>query len=306
MKKSFGIIAGLATLAFIAMPGTPAGAEPVYSEDGTVATVKTYDDFSTAVANANVSTINLDGNIVVPEKVNIMHSMTINGNNNTIDIKREAKWDSRFLQVYAQSDPIEVTMRDITFTGGDLSVFVNGGTLNLEGTINLSGNYGGIGISQGDNVIAVPAVNFADGVKVTYADEGHETPKGAPAPAIYSEAGSFELKFDGINAAVCNVAESQDFLYFDASKAPEVSADGAFTALDVDDYRATPIADTEKPTDPETPDVTEPVDEGKDTEADVTAPNTGATIANIALVVTGAIVAILTAVYATRFASARK
>lgn len=242
----------------------------------------------------------------MPEKVNITHSMTIDGNNKTIDIKREAEWDSRYLQVYSQSDPIEVTMRNITFTGGDLSVFVNGGTLNLEGAINLSGNYGGIGISQGKNVIAVPAVNFADGVKVTYADEGHETPKGAPAPAIYSEADSFELKFDGINAAVYNVAESQDFLYFDASKAPEVSADGAFTALDVDDYRATPIADTEKPTDPETPDVTEPVDEGKDTETDVTAPNTGATIANIALVVTGAVVAILTAVYATRFASARK
>ena len=306
MKKSFGIIAGLAALAFIAMPGTPAGAEPVYSEDGTVATVKTYEDFSTAVANANVSTIKLDDNIVVPEKVNITHSMTIDGNNKTIDIKREAEWASRYLQVYSQSDPIEVTMRNITFTGGDLSVLVHGGTLNLEGAINLSGNYGGIGISQGKNVVAVPAVNFADGVKVTYADEGHETPKGAPAPAIYSEADSFELKFDGINAAVYNVAESQDFLYFDASKAPEVSADGAFTALDVDDYRATPIADTEKPTDPETPDVTEPVDEGKDTEADVTAPNTGVTIANIALVVTGAVVAILTAVYATRFASAKK
>ena len=41
MKKSFGIIAGLAALAFIAMPGTPAGAEPDYSDDGTVATVKT-------------------------------------------------------------------------------------------------------------------------------------------------------------------------------------------------------------------------------------------------------------------------
>ena len=37
-------------------------------------------------------------------------------------------------------------------------------------------------------------------------------------------------------------------------------------------YRETPIADVEEPTDPETPDVTEPVDEGKDTEADVTAP----------------------------------
>ena len=61
------------------------------------------------------------------------------------------------------------------------------------------------------------------------------------------------------------------------------------------------------PDDSETPDVTEPVkDEESTDEADVTAPNTGTTIANFALVLTGITVAVLTAVYATRFASARK
>lgn len=49
-----------------------------------------------------------------------------------------------------------------------------------------------------------------------------------------------------------------------------------------------------------------PVDEGKDTDADVTAPNTGAVIANASLVVLGIAVAVLTAVYAARFANARK
>ena len=60
-------------------------------------------------------------------------------------------------------------------------------------------------------------------------------------------------------------------------------------------------------TDTDTPEVTEPVkDEESTDEADVTAPNTGTTIANFALVLTGITVAVLTAVYATRFASAKK
>ena len=302
MKKIAKVLASFAALAFVVAPAVPASAyEADAVVDGAVK-VSTYADFEQAIGDATVSTIKLDGNIDAPGKISILRDVTIDGGGHTIKFNGDIDWKSNFLQVYKAT----ATVKDLTVKDGNLAFFVNGGTLNLEGTINMSGNLGGIGISQGENVIAAPAVNFADGVKVTYADEGRETPKGAPAPAIYSEADSFELKFDGINAAVYNVADSQDFLYFDASKAPEVSADGAFTALDVDDYRVTPIADTEKPTDPETPDVTEPVDEGKDTEADVTAPNTGATIANIALVVTGAVVAILTAVYATRFASARK
>lgn len=302
MKKIAKVLASFAALAFVVAPAVPASAyEADAVVDGAVK-VSTYADFEQAIEDATVSTINLDGNIDAPGKISILRDVTIDGRGHTIKFDGTTDWKSNFLQVYKAT----ATVKDLTVEGGNLAFFVNGGTLNLEGTIDMSGNFGGIGISQGENVTAVPAVNFADGVKVTYADEGHETPKGAPAPAIYSEAGSFELKFDGINAAVYNVADNQDFLYFDASKAPEVSADGAFTALDVDDYRVTPIADTEEPTDPETPDVTEPVDEGKDTEADVTAPNTGTTIANFALVLTGVAVAVLTAVYATRFASAKK
>ena len=75
----------------------------------------------------------------------------------------------------------------------------------------------------------------------------------------------------------------------------------------LNEYRVTPIADEQEPT-PETPEVTEPVeDETPATdEADVTAPNTGAMIANASLVVLGIAVAVLTAVYAARFANARK
>ena len=86
MKKSFGIIAGLATLAFIAMPGTPAGAEPVYSDDGTVATVKTYGDFDTALKNDKVTTIKLDGDIDATGKTDILHDVTIDGGGHTLSL----------------------------------------------------------------------------------------------------------------------------------------------------------------------------------------------------------------------------
>lgn len=300
MKKSFGIIAGLATLAFIAMPGTPAGAEPVYSDGGTVATVKTYDDFDTALKNDKVTTIKLDGDIDATGKTDILHDVTIDGGGHTIKFDGTTDWKSNFLQVYKAT----ATVKDLTVKDGNLAFFVNGGTLNLEGTINMSGNFGGIGLSQGGGVTEVPTLNIGAGAVVNYTGES------ATTPAIYQDEKTAEVsvKYDGIEAAAkVNDGSGKVYFYFDTANAP-VDQQG-FTMLsdeELNQYRETPIADVEEPTDPETPDVTEPVDEGKDAEADVTAPNTGATIANIALVVTGAIVAILTAVYATRFASAKK
>ena len=301
MKKSFGIIAGLATLAFIAMPGTPAGAEPDYSDDGTVATVKTYDDFDTALKNDKVTAIKLDGDIDAPGKTSILRDVTIDGGGHTIKFDSTIiDWKSNFLQVYKAT----ATVKDLTVEGGNLAFFVNGGTLNIEGTVNISGNFGGIGLSQGGGVTEVPTLNIANGAVLNYTGESVTT------PAIYKDEKTAEVsvKYDGIEAAAnVNDGSGKVYFYFDAANAP-VDQKG-FTMLsdeELNKYRETPIADVEEPTDPETPDVTEPVDEGKDTEADVTAPNTGTTIANFALVLTGVAVAVLTAVYATRFASAKK
>lgn len=302
MKKSFGIIAGLATLAFIAMPGTPAGAEPDYSDDGTVATVKTYDDFDTALKNDKVTAIKLDGDIDATGKTDILHDVTIDGGGHTIKFDDTIiDWKSNFLQVYKAT----ATVKDLTVEGGNLAFFVNGGTLNIEGTVNISGNFGGIGLSQGGGVTEVPTLNIANGAVLNYTGESVKT------PAIYQDENTKEIsvKYNGIKAgASLTDGSGKIYFYFDAANAPVDEA--GYTMLSdeqLNEYRVTPIADEQEPT-PETPEITEPVeDETPATdEADVTAPNTGATIANIALVVTGAVVAILTAVYATRFASARK
>lgn len=300
MKKIAKVLASFAALAFVVAPAVPASAyEADAVVDGAVK-VSTYADFEQAIGDATVSTIKLDGNIDAPGKISILRDVTIDGGGHTIKFNGDIDWKSNFLQVYKAT----ATVKDLTVKDGNLAFFVNGGTLNIEGTVKISGNFGGIGLSQGDGVTEVPTLNIANGAVLNYTGESVTT------PAIYQDEKTAEVsvKYDGIEAAAkVNDGTGKVYFYFDAANAP-VDWQG-FTMLsdeELNQYRETPIADVEEPTDPETPDVTEPVDEGKDTEADVTAPNTGTTIANVALVVTGAIVAILTAVYATRFASARK
>ena len=300
MKKIAKVLASFAALAFVVAPVVPASAYEADAVVDGVVTVSTYADFEQAIEDATVSTIKLGGDIDAPGKISILRDVTIDGDDHTIKFDGTIGWKPNFLQVYKAT----VTVKDLTVEGGNLAFFVNGGTLNLEGTINMSGNFGGIGLSQGGGVTEVPTLNIANGAVLNYTGESVTT------PAIYQDEKTAEVsvKYDGIEAAAkVNDGSGKVYFYFDTANAP-VDQQG-FTMLsdeELNQYRETPIADVEEPTDPETPDVTEPVDEGKDTEADVTAPNTGATIANIALVVTGAVVAILTAVYATRFASARK
>ena len=302
MNKLAKVLAGFAALAFVVTPAVPVGA---YSEGATVTddvvTVSTYADFQEALGDTSINTINLGGDIEATGKTNIERDITINGRGHTITFVGSTDWKNISLQVYKST----VTVKDLTVKGGNLAFFVNGGTLNLEGTIKMSGNFGGIGLSQGGGVTEVPTLNIANGAVLNYTGESVTT------PAIYKDEKTAEVsvKYDGIKAgASLTDGSGKVYFYFDAANAP-VDKEG-YTMLNdeqLNEYRVTPIADEQQPT-PETPEVTEPVeDETPATdEADVTAPNTGATIANVALVVTGAVVAILTAVYATRFASARK
>ena len=310
MNKLAKVLAGFAALAFVVAPAVPASAysEGVAVADGTI-TVSTYADFKDALADASVNTINLDGDIDVPVdaetgkgKVDIMRAVTINGNDHAVKFDGSTGWKSNYLQVYKST----VTVKDLTVEGGNLAFFVNGGTLNLEGAINMSGNFGGIGLSQGGGVTEVPTLNIANGAVLNYTGESVTT------PAIYKDEKTAEVsvKYDGIKAgASLTDGSGKVYFYFDAANAP-VDEEG-YTMLNdeqLNEYRVTPIADEQQPT-PETPEVAEPVEDetpATDENADVTAPNTGAMIANASLVVLGIAVAVLTAVYAARFANARK
>ena len=128
---------------------------------------------------------------------------------------------------------------------------------------------------------------------------------------------------DNANETVVN-APAVEFVSSDSSIA-SVAADGRITATkagratitakygageyiwNVNVADDTAGSDVDPGTDTPTPDVTEPVqDTDSDNQADVAAPNTGSQIVNVAAIVGVVIAAIAAAVYATRFASAKK
>lgn len=335
MNKLAKVVAGFGALALIAVPAMPVGAT-----EGSVVNVGNFDEFEKYISNNEISTINLDADITMPHKFSLVMgegedvpgqevfrvgSVTINGNGNKITMEGGTAddWKSDFFQIYDKTgENGTVTIKDVKFTGNgrDLSLYINGSKVILGGTVDLSGEYGGIGLTAGGDVTGVPSLSFSEGTKITYTNEGKNTPKKEqPAPAIYTEADNANVKYDGINAAVLSTdgkGDEQTFLYFDKNHAPTKSAGGyTYKNLDVDDFREekpeTPEEDkpnTEipgEPTEPGQDAETEPEAPTTDDETDITAPNTGTSVANAALVIVGAIVAVLTAVYAARFADAK-
>ena len=303
MKKLATAVAGFAALAFIAVPAMPAMAyEPAEVKDGAI-TVSTAENLKQALDDATVKTITLGADIQLDSSAVIdMDGVTLDGAGHTISVPEgkdpvSVDGDNYAIKIYASG----VTVKNVK-TGGTavagIQVDETGKGAVLEGNIDLDGahKWGGIELQAP-----------ADMTKANITFKGEN----ATTPAIWSDDADMTTKSNSVKAAV--KAQKDDkkadqlFLYVDAKNAPTADTEGfvSVKALNVDNYRVTPIADEQQPT-PETPDVTEPVDEGKDTDADVTAPNTGAVIANASLVVLGIAVAVLTAVYAARFANARK
>ena len=294
MKKLASVVAGFAALAFIAAPAMPAMAYDADAVKDGVVTVSSATDLEQAAGDKAVSTIILGSDIELADKINVDHDVAIDGNNKKVTFDGNETWVSNYIQIFKA----DVTVKNITVEKGNLGFFVNGGELTLDGTVNVSGNFGGIGLSQGKNVSEVPTLNI-NGV-FNYTGETTNT------PAIYKDENTkeFAVKSDLIKAGA-KVQDGTEKIYFYFNEESMPAADDkdfvAMTDEEINAYRSTPIKD-------ETPEVTPPVeDETKgEAEAEVEAPNTGATVTNAALVVTSIAAAVVAAAYAVRFAGARK
>ena len=303
MKKLATAVAGFVALAFIAAPVMPAMAyTPADVKDGAI-TVITADDLKQALDDETVKTITLGADIQLDSSAVIdMDGVTLDGAGRTISVPEgkdpvSVSGQNYAIKVYANNVTIKNVKTAGTAVGG---IQIAGSDAALEGDIVLGAHkWGGIELKSSADMSKA---------NIAFASENTTT------PAIWSDDADMTTESNSVKAAVKAQKDGKDsaqlLLYVNADNAPVAGAEGfvSVETLDVDNYRVTPIADEQEPT-PETPEVTEPVEDetpATDEGADVTAPNTGATIANIALVVTGAVVAILTAVYATRFASARK
>lgn len=299
MKKLATAVAGFAALAFIAAPVMPAMAyAPADVKDGAI-TVSSAKDLRQALDDENVKTITLGADIELDSSAVIdMDGVTLDGAGHTISVPEgkdpvSTYGDNYAIKIYASG----VTVKNVK-TGGTavagIQVDETGKGAVLEGDIALDGahKWGGIELQAP-----------ADMTKANITFKGEN----ALTPAIWSDEADMTAKSDSVKAAVKaqkdGKAAEQLFLYVDAKNAPAADAEGfvSVEALDVDSYRVTPIKD-------ETPEVTPPVeDETKgEAEAEVEAPNTGATVTNAALVVTSITAAVVAAAYAVRFAGARK
>lgn len=296
MKKLATVVAGFAALAFIAAPAMPAMAyEATDVKDGAV-TVKDAADLKQALDDETVKTITLGADIQLDSSAVIdMDGVTLDGANHTISVPEgkdpvSVKGQNFAIKIYAS----DVTVKDVKTGGtavGGIQIAEEGVT--LEGNIVLGAHeWGGIELKAPADMTKA---------NITFASES------AGAPAIWSDNADMTAKSDSVKAAVKAQKEDQAaeqlFLYVDAKNAPAADAEGfvSVETLDVDSYRVNPIES-------ETPEVTPPVeDETKgETETEVEAPNTGATVTNAALVVTSIAAAVVAAAYAVRFAGARK
>ena len=77
------------------------------------------------------------------------------------------------LQVYKTN----ATIKDIKLTGGNAALLVNGSSVTLEGTIDVSGNgFGGIELSQGSGVTTISHLILTSDAKIVNTTESDDRP----------------------------------------------------------------------------------------------------------------------------------
>lgn len=156
----------------------------VLANDSSIKTglaVNTSDEIAKATANVsdlagiknalddpNIKTINIVDDFETSERIIVDHAVTINGGHKSISFTgNEPGWNSNYvMQVYNTSD---VTISDLSLTGGDGALLVNSSAVSLKGTIDVSGNeFGGIEVSKGkgeglsDPSLDVTGANFVN------------------------------------------------------------------------------------------------------------------------------------------------
>lgn len=156
------------------------------------AEVGTYAQLVTALGNSSINKINVIGDIVMEDTITINRSMTFNGNNHEFSYTEDTfkdgivisandvvltgvivhlnnndpAWEGHYgIQVYNSTG---VIMSNLTSTGEDGGILINGSEVSLAGNINLDANqFGGIEVSRGtgatrDSILDVSDAQFSN------------------------------------------------------------------------------------------------------------------------------------------------
>ncbi len=177
-------------------------------------TVKSQDELKQALGNNEVTYITLANDIETTEKINITRPVVIDGANHTMKyvgtFGSEKSTDKKvwggiyLLQVYKTS----ATIKNIKLTGGNAALLVNGGSVKLEGTIDVSGNgFGGIELGQGKGVTEQVKLTFSDDINLVNSSDSND----APTLWVPSDSAAAIVEMNGVVKTI----ESGDELILD-------------------------------------------------------------------------------------------
>lgn len=168
---------------------------PFVSVNAEERTVNTQDELKAAIADGTVDTIVLGGDILTTEKITISRPVTIDGANHkiTYSLPLAADWTGIYVLHFYKTTG---TVKDITLTGAEGAINVNGSTITLEGTIDVSGNRaGGIELGKGGGVTEFPDV-ITDNATIV------NTTESSTAPTVWIDIPLAELgNLDGDDSA---------------------------------------------------------------------------------------------------------
>ena len=153
----------------------------VYAQD--TMTVTSQDELKTALENKDVSTIILGNDIETTEKINVLRSVTIDGNGHTMKYvgtfgndhsNDKTTWSGIYLLQFYKTEGI---LKNIKLTGGNAGLLINGATVQIEGMLDVSDNgFGGIELGQGAAVQSFAHIILTDTSNIINTTESKTTP----------------------------------------------------------------------------------------------------------------------------------
>ena len=136
-----------------------------------VANVTTQTELEAALANSDITTINLINSISVDKSIIIDRSVAINGNNNTMSLTTVTSGNNQVLKTYNGEEEITVELKDIKLTGANAALIVLDNSKVIATNVDVSGNaWGGIEVKN----VATSSL-IATGITNTSEEEGHAT-----------------------------------------------------------------------------------------------------------------------------------
>lgn len=266
--KKLKVFLGLFVCAFMVVPFIRVNAaEPVEVDNA--------EDLYKYLEGSEVTEVKLTADIETTHKINVTSDKIIDGNGHKITYVGTFKdgsndntvWGSNAEAPYnggvyvIQAYNADVTIKNITLTGGNVGLSANGANLTLEGRIDVSGNgYGGIELTKGAApTLSVPSLTM-NNVTLVNTSESSSKPTLWTDNLETEEVESMNIEYNGVKVAVtCDKKDGKPLqvqLFLDEEHTP--SGDN-YVKLDAADFRP-----EEEVTTPETPEDTE--EEVKDEE----------------------------------------